>query len=63
MKTHRLPKTKVSDTAIMSANMVGMDAFDDQKSVHDNPYKDRDLRNAWIEGYEQARRQKEKLQG
>ena len=42
---------EVSDLEIMEANGAGIDAYSDGKSVHDNPYQQKDLRNAWHEGW------------
>jgi ribosome modulation factor len=50
---------KVSDLDIMEANGAGMDAYSDGKSIHDNPYGQRDLRNAWHEGWRSAEQHRE----
>ena len=41
----------VSDDEMMVANGMGMDAYDDGKSIHDNPYKNRHLRETWCQGW------------
>lgn len=44
------------DTGIMEANGAGMDAYDVGQRVHDNPYQDRILRDAWHQGWTSAQR-------
>lgn len=48
-RKHRIP----TDNEVMAANAAGMDAFDDGKGVHDNPFQGKhiDLVNAWHEGF------------
>ena len=47
---------EVSDVDVMEANGAGMDSYSDGKSIHDNPYRQQDLRNAWHEGWRSAER-------
>lgn len=54
---------EVSDVEVMEANGFGMDAYDDGKSVHDNPYQQVDLRNAWHQGWMSAQRQDREVIG
>ncbi len=46
----------VSDIEIMEANGFGMDAYDENMSIHDNPYQHRVLRDAWHQGWKSAER-------
>jgi hypothetical protein len=42
---------EVSDEDLMEANGAGMDAYDEGRSIHDNPYIISILREAWNEGW------------
>jgi ribosome modulation factor len=46
----------VHDVEIMEANGLGMDAYDDGMSIHDNPYQHPALRDAWHQGWQSAQR-------
>lgn len=49
----RKANTPPTDAQVMEANARGMDAFDDNGGIHDNPYRGQhiDLVNAWHEGF------------
>ena len=51
-----MAQDEISDIEIMEANGAGMDAFDDGASIHDNPYEQRTLREAWHMGWMSAQR-------
>jgi len=50
------PSDDPTDIDIMEANGAGMDAFDNGESVHNNPYDNICLREAWHMGWKSAER-------